>query len=322
MIDTNETKKLLVENHINIETIHGGTSLCKKITSATLYGLSSIALTIINKTILTTYQFPSFLVLSIGQIIATILTLYIAKKLNILTYPDFTANLTKKIFPLPLIYIGNMIFGLGGTQTVNLPMFAVLRSFAIFLTMLLELIILAVWPKILTQISVYLMIGGSILAANNDLTFNIEGYSYVMITNLLAAANVVVIKKKLDIADMDKNLLMFYNSLFVIVPTIIVTWIIGDFHKVVNEFSEWHNAWFAIIFLLSCFMGLLLMYSIMLCTEYNSALTTTYVGCLKNICITYMGMFIGGDYIFTWLNYVGINISIIGSLLYAYVTFR
>ena len=42
---------------------------------------------------------------------------------------------------------------------------------------------------------------------------------------------------------------------------------------------------------------------------------------MKNLFVTYAGMMFGGDYVFAIVNFVGINISVLGSLIYSYCAF-
>lgn len=293
----------------------------KRACSAVFYGVASFMITVVNKTVLTTYGFPSFQVLGLGQMTATIVVLFLAKKLRLVSFPDFELGTFGKIWPLPVIFIGNMLFGLGGTKELSLPMFTALRRFSILMTMVAELYILGIKPSFSVQFSVYTMIVGALIAASNDIAFNLHGYVYVLLNDFFTATNGVYMKKKLDSKELGKYGLMFYNSLFMIVPAAFFAFYTGDLEGAYN-YESWGNPLFLSQFLLSCVMGFILSYSIILCTHFNSALTTTIIGCLKNISVTYLGMVIGGDYIFSWVNFVGLNISVVGSLIYTYVTFK
>ncbi|XP_035738807.1 UDP-sugar transporter UST74c-like isoform X2 [Vespa mandarinia] len=258
-----------------------------RIGSALFYGLSSFMITVVNKMVLTTFGFPSFQVLGIGQMLATIFVLFLAKKLRYVDFPNLEGATFVKIWPLPMIYIGNMIFGLGGTKQLSLPMFTALRRFSILMTMIAEYYILGIKARASIQLSVYTMVLGALIAALNDLAFNLEGYIFILLNDIFTAANGVYMKKKLDSKELGKYGLMYYNSLFMVIPAIIMAWWTGDI-QMVSDFPYWTNILFVLQFALSCVMGFILSYSVILCTLYNSALTTTIIGCLKNICVTYL----------------------------------
>ncbi|GFS15785.1 UDP-sugar transporter UST74c [Elysia marginata] len=72
-------------------------SVLKRILAALFYGFSSMLIVIINKLVLTSYGFPSFQVLGLGQIVASVLVLYAAKLTRIITYPDMSMDTVRKV---------------------------------------------------------------------------------------------------------------------------------------------------------------------------------------------------------------------------------
>lgn len=232
MVDTsNKVDESLVEESAI-------TTSFTKISTALFYAGASMLITVVNKSVLTSYGFPSFQFLAICQMFMTIVVLFIAKSLGQLKFPDLNRHTFKDTFPMPLIYLGNMEFGLGGTKELSLPMFTMLRRFSILCTMLGEYYLLNVRPKFSVKVSVGMMVSGAIIAASNDLGFNFNGYLFVLINDLLTAANGVFTKKKLNSKkDMGKYGLMYYSSLFMVLPALILVYFSGDLDKVYRYFN-------------------------------------------------------------------------------------
>ncbi|XP_013858109.1 UDP-N-acetylglucosamine/UDP-glucose/GDP-mannose transporter [Austrofundulus limnaeus] len=292
-----------------------------KLLSALFYAGSSFLITVVNKTVLTSFRFPSYLCLGIGQMFTTIIVLYVAKMSRTVQFQDFDRSILLKIFPLPLLYVGNHVTGLASTKKLSLPMFTVLRKFTILMTMILEAYILRkTFPKHIVY-SVAAIVFGALVAASSDLAFEVEGYTFILLNDAFTAASGVYTKKKLGDQELGKYGVLFYNALIIVFPTLLACAATGDLHKAAT-FNGWTKVTFVSCFLMSCFMGFVLMYSIVLCSYYNSALTTTVVGAIKNVAVAYVGIFVGGDYIFSWKNFLGLSICMSGGLIYSYLAFN
>ncbi|KAM9083531.1 nucleotide sugar transporter SLC35D2 isoform 2-T5 [Megaptera novaeangliae] len=225
-----------------------------KLLSALFYGTCSFLLVLVNKALLTTYRFPSPIVLGIGQMAVTIMILYVSKLNKVIHFPDFDKKIPIKLFPLPLLYVGNHISGLSSTSKLSLPMFTVLRKFTIPLTLLLETIILGKQYSLNIIVSVFAIILGAFIAAGSDLAFNLEGYIFVFLNDIFTAANGVYTKQKMDPKELGKYGVLFYNACFMIIPALIISVSTGDLRQA-SEFNQWKNVLFITQFLLSCFLG-------------------------------------------------------------------
>ncbi|VDL84023.1 unnamed protein product [Nippostrongylus brasiliensis] len=93
--------------------------LWRRILSAVFYGVTSIVVVFVNKILLTNFRFPSFLFVGFGQMVATVAVLFVARTLRIVSFPAFDSTIPRKIMPLPLLFVLNLVSGLGGTKLIN-----------------------------------------------------------------------------------------------------------------------------------------------------------------------------------------------------------
>ncbi|CAD5220842.1 unnamed protein product [Bursaphelenchus okinawaensis] len=185
------------------------------------------------------------------------------------------------------------MFGLGSTKYLSLPMFTSLRHSTVLMTMCLEY---------------------ALLKFDSDCT--LFGYIYICINNFSTALNSVYIKLVFNKDLMSTTDIMFYNNLFAAPFLAMVCFENDDFMFTWLFYNlSSHKAALTVLISIALLSGICLGYFSFQCTKYNSALTTTFIGVLKNVIITYSGMFTG-DYTFNLCNFIGVTLTTIGSLIF------
>jgi hypothetical protein len=289
-------------------------SMSAKLRSALLYATSSALITIVNK--ITLGKFPSVIILVLAQQLFTLFCLSFAYTLGYLPDLKVTISDVLSILPLSLINVANAITGLYGTKTLSLPMFTLLRRTNILLTMALESVIFNSSYSSQLKLSVAIILFGSVIASLMDLQFNLAGYSVTFLSNVFTSSSNIIIKLKTS--KLDNVTIIFLNSL------IGIPFLLGYAYFSYSKQDEISDITpgFGLSFILSSSLGVVLHFSTMQCTKLNSALTTVMIGVLKNVVTSYVGMLDVFEYQFNWLNFIGINISMIGGISYSVTQFK
>ncbi len=94
-------------------------SAVAKLVAALAYGVASLLIMFVNKFTLTVYSFPSFTYLAFAQCVATVIVIRAMKAFGVINFPDFDRSVLRKLFPLPIFFMLNVLSGLGGTKRIN-----------------------------------------------------------------------------------------------------------------------------------------------------------------------------------------------------------
>jgi solute carrier family 35 protein len=219
------------------------------------------------------------------------------------------------VFPVPVLFFFNTVSGLGATKKLNMPMFVLLRRFSIVMTLGLEMYMLRKTFKTSVKLAVALMIAGALVAAWDDLSIEFYGVSMILMNDLCTALQGVVLRKKMDENALSSNAIMFYSSVCSIPLASACIFFVADEVTNLTNYPHWDNPYMLFYLFLSAAMGFVINFTYMMCTKYNSPLTTTIVGAFKNIFTSYVGVLFS-DFQGSLLVFVGMNTSVVGSLIY------
>ncbi|KAM7541978.1 hypothetical protein Aperf_G00000017427 [Anoplocephala perfoliata] len=279
------------------------------------YTLSSIGIMFVNKLILTANKFPSSVFLASAQMFVTFVVLLAISTCGLTTIPKPSRTLIFKIVPFSCIYAIDVTMGLAGTGAISLPLFSALRRISNFFILFGERYFFGKKHSCLTHVALCTMVAGAFVAVSGDINFDIIGYSFIFCNNISTAAKGLLTKSRLSRHNFSSTTLLFYNSIFMFPFMVLLTLSTGKVQDVI-DYPLWSNGFFVTGFLFSCLAAVTLQFLTFECTRLTSALTTSVVGVMKNTIVSYGGMFVGGDYVYTIVNFCGVTISTIGAITY------
>lgn len=279
--------------------------------AAILYFMgSSMLVQFTTKAIFTTYGFH------FPMTVAMLQMAFISPVTYLLARPILSWQLLRGLAPLAIVNVLNVVSGLVGTGGLNVPMFIALRRFTLLFTILLERYWLKKthdWP---TLSAMGIMIGGALIAAATDLTFNPSGYAAVLCNDLLTSLYLIMVKNTPATNGLSTTGMLFYNSTLSL-PMLLMAMIYMGEPRAVLTYPQLYSPNFLLVLFLASALGLSINHSTFVCTRINEPLMTSVAGNLKNAVMTVVGAFAFPDFIFEPANAAGLMLSMTGAIWYA-----
>ncbi|KAK6912447.1 Sugar phosphate transporter domain [Dillenia turbinata] len=280
-----------------------------------------MAMVFINKAIL--MQYANSMTLLTVQQLATVLLIYFGQTMGHIKAKPFDTAVAKKIFPVSLFYNANVAFALASLKGVNIPMYIAIKRLTPLAVLITGFYSGKGRPSTQVSLSVLLIAAGVIIAAVGDFSVDIMGYSMALTSVFFQTMYLVLVEKSGAEDGLSSIEIMFYNS-FISLPflffLIIAT---GEFpNSLALLIAKSSSLTFLVILILSLVMGIVLNFTMFLCTIVNSALTTTIVGVLKGVGSTTLGFFLLGGVEVHALNVTGLIINTAGGIWYSYAKYQ
>uniref|UniRef100_A0A6N2NJX8 Sugar phosphate transporter domain-containing protein n=1 Tax=Salix viminalis TaxID=40686 RepID=A0A6N2NJX8_SALVM len=278
----------------------------KSLVAAVSYGSASMAMVFINKAILMQYG-HSMTLLTLQQL-ATALLIHFGRQTGYTRARGIDMQTVRRLLPVSLFYNANVAFALASLKGVNIPMYIAIKRLT---------------PLAVLIAGIFSGKGKPTAQALGDFSFDLLGYGMALTSVFFQTMYLVLVERSGAEDGLSSVEIMFYNS-FLSLPVLTFLIIItGEFpSSLALLFAKSNSLSFLLILVISLIMGIVLNFTMFLCTIVNSALTTTIVGVLKGVGSTTLGFVVLGGVEVHALNVTGLVINTAGGLWYSYAKYQ
>ena len=272
--------------------------------SALLYLFSSSVIMYTNKQVMSAYNLhPTYIMVS--QAVVLLMYLFLCRREKI------SLHASKGLFSIAILNTSNVFFGLLGSTHMSVAVFTALRRASLGLILVGEIVYLGQKKSEAVIGTVVMMMMAIALVAIDDSSATFNGYSFIMMNNILTAASALVSKSVLNSSTTKETVMVITNGSTVV------------FGMLMSMGHEWeYTVPGVLLWLASAILGALIQFSSTWSVQKNGPLTQSVLGSSKNVIMSLLSCMhiIDNDYVFTWINFLALQITAIASFLYVWVS--
>uniref|UniRef100_M0ZZD6 GDP-mannose transporter n=1 Tax=Solanum tuberosum TaxID=4113 RepID=M0ZZD6_SOLTU len=189
-----EVKEKSIRNNMLV-TVHN-----KSMLSGIAYCISSCSMILVNKYVLSSYNFNAGISLMLYQNFVSVVVVSMLSFFGIISTEPLTLRLIKVWLPVNVIFVGMLITSMFSLKYLNVAMVTVLKNVTNVITAVGEMYIFnkhhdsRVWTALL------LMIVSAVSGGITDLSFHATGYTWQIINCFLTASYSLTLRRIMDTA--------------------------------------------------------------------------------------------------------------------------
>lgn len=268
----------------------------KALLSGFAYCISSCSMILVNKYVLSGYDFNAGIFLMLYQNFVSVIIVSMLSLFGIISTEPLTWRLIKVWLPVNFIFVGMLITSMFSLKYINVAMVTVLKNVTNVITAVGEMYLFHKHHDNMVWMALFLMIISAISGGITDLAFNAVGYTWQIINCFLTASYSLTLRRVMETAkqvtqsgNMDEfSMVLLNNTLSLPIGLFLVL--------VFNEVDYLSRTpllklpIFWMLLTLSGFLGLAISFTSMWFLHQTGATTYSLVGSLNKIPLSVTGI--------------------------------
>lgn len=264
--------------------------------SGLAYCISSCSMILVNKFVLSSYDFNAGISLMLYQNFVSVIIVSILSFSGVISTEPLTWRLIRVWLPVNIIFVGMLVTSMFSLKYINVAMVTVLKNVTNVITAVGEMYLFSKHHDNRVWAALFLMIISAVSGGITDLSFHAVGYSWQLINCFLTASYSLTLRRVMDTAkqvtksgNLNEFSMVLLNNILSLPLGILLIVVFNEVDYLsTTPLLRMPDFW--LVMTLSGFLGLSISFTSMWFLHQTSATTYSLVGSLNKIPLSIAGI--------------------------------